>query len=179
MPRTLGYHYVRSAYGLWLPGDDRGHWSEAWDEKIGFTEPHTLHVGDPIRKRMAEERLAHSPVRWTDQIQSVITASLAKCAASSPSAVAAYCIEETHLHALLTCSPTNIDGTAKWVGQQMTKDVHQQSTHAGPVFCKGRWLQFVFEDSHCANLIRYIESHNFRRGLPPRPYDFLQPVDRR
>ena len=30
MPNTLGFHYVKSGYGLWLPGDDRGHWSEAW-----------------------------------------------------------------------------------------------------------------------------------------------------
>jgi REP element-mobilizing transposase RayT len=178
MPRTLGYHYVRSAYGLWLPGEDRGHWSEAWDQQIGFIEPHTLHGGDPIRKRMAEERMAHPPVRWTTEIQSIITASFAKCAEASPWKVAAYCIEETHLHGLLTYSPTNIDNTAKWIGQQMTKAVHQQTTHTGPVFCKGRWLQFVFEDSHWANLLRYIESHNVRRGLPARPYDFVRAEDR-
>ena len=39
MPRTLGYHYVKSAYGLWLPGDVRGSWSEAWDEQIGYLDP--------------------------------------------------------------------------------------------------------------------------------------------
>ena len=44
---TLGYHWVKSCFGLWLPGDDRGHWSEAWDDQIGFIEPHTLHDGDP------------------------------------------------------------------------------------------------------------------------------------
>jgi len=49
MPRTLGYHYVKSGYGLWLPGDDRGSWSQACDEQIGFTEPHTLNPGDPVR----------------------------------------------------------------------------------------------------------------------------------
>jgi len=63
MPNTLGYHYVKSTYGQWLPGDDRGSWSEAWDERIGFIEPHMLHPGDPIRRRMAEERMKHDPVR--------------------------------------------------------------------------------------------------------------------
>jgi hypothetical protein len=58
MPRTIGYHLVKSAYGLWLPGDDRGSWSDAWDDQIGYYEPHALHDGDPIRLRMAEERLA-------------------------------------------------------------------------------------------------------------------------
>ncbi len=49
MPRTIGYHLVKSGYGLWLPGDTRGHWSSAWDEQIGFFEPHHLHAGDPVR----------------------------------------------------------------------------------------------------------------------------------
>ena len=51
MRQTLGYHIVISGYGLWLPGDERGHWSEAWDAELGFIEPHALHAGDPVRKR--------------------------------------------------------------------------------------------------------------------------------
>jgi hypothetical protein len=66
MANTLGYHYVKSCYGLWLPGDDRGSWSEAWDEQIGFVEPHTLHAGDPVRHRMAEERMRYAVVRLSD-----------------------------------------------------------------------------------------------------------------
>jgi hypothetical protein len=174
MPNTLAIHYVRSAYGLWLPGDDRGHWSENWDEQIGFTEPHTLHEGDPIRLRMAEERMKHPPVRWDSEMQQAISAALAVCAGSSPWNVLSYRIEETHFHALLTPSPLNIDRTVKWVAQQMTKSVHSMTTHAGPVFCKGRWLQFIFEDSHFANLTRYIKLHNTRRGLPANPLAFLR-----
>ena len=45
MANTLGYHYVKSTYGQWLPGDERGHWSTAWDAQIGFIEPHMLHRG--------------------------------------------------------------------------------------------------------------------------------------
>jgi len=56
MPNTLGYHIVKSCYGLWLPGDDRGHWSEACDEQIGFTEPHTL---DASRAGVEQGEMAH------------------------------------------------------------------------------------------------------------------------
>jgi len=55
MSATLGYHLVKSGYGLWLPGDDRGHWSSAWDKQIGFIKPHQLNEGDPVRQRMARE----------------------------------------------------------------------------------------------------------------------------
>jgi len=48
MGQTIGYHLVKSGFGLWLPGDERGHWSEAWDAQLGYIEPHTLHPGDVI-----------------------------------------------------------------------------------------------------------------------------------
>jgi REP element-mobilizing transposase RayT len=172
MSNTLAIHYVRSAYGLWLPGEDRGHWSEAWDDQIGFIEPHTLHAGDPVRLRIAQERMKHPPVPWNQVMQNAITRTLARCAAESPWKVLEYCIEETHFHALLTPSPFDIDRTVKWVGQQMTKAVHAATGTDTPIFCKGRWLQFIFEQSHYDNLDGYIQRHNLRQGRAGKPYDF-------
>jgi hypothetical protein len=51
MPRAFGYHIVISGFGLWLPGDERGHWSEQWDDELGLSEPRTLHQGDAERLR--------------------------------------------------------------------------------------------------------------------------------
>jgi hypothetical protein len=160
MPSTIGYHYVRSAYGLWLPGDDRGNWSEAWDELIGFTEPHTLHAGDPVRHRMAEERRAHPPVRWSPDMRIAIARSVEECAAQSDWSIAALGIQATHLHLAITYTTRDIDGTAKWLGQQMTKAVHRGTTHAGPLFCKNHWLQFIYEPTHWDRLLGYINAHN-------------------
>ncbi len=84
MARTLGYHYVKSGYGLWLPGDDRGSWSESWDEQIGFAEPHTLNEGDPIRERMAKERMKHEPVRLDTMMIDAVVGAIHRCASSSP-----------------------------------------------------------------------------------------------
>lgn len=81
MPKTLGYHLVKSAYGLWLPGDERGSWSEAWDEELGYIEPHTLHPGDPVRLRMAQERMKHPKVWWSPEIISAMVKSIEECAA--------------------------------------------------------------------------------------------------
>ncbi len=161
MPDTIGYHYVRSAYGLWLPGDGRGHWSEAWDEQIGFIEPHTLHDGDPVRLRMAAERMAHPPVRWSDEAQRAILACVQHCAAAaSPWDIAAQGIAPTHLHLALTYTTRDIAGTAKWPGQQMTKGVHRDTPHTGPVFCRGCWLQFIYDVNHWDRLLAYIDRHN-------------------
>ncbi|HTQ39279.1 MAG TPA: transposase [Pirellulales bacterium] len=173
MGRTLGYHYVKSGYGLWLPGDSRGHWSEAWDEQIGFIEPHMLHGGDPVRERMARERMKQPPVRLDTAMIAAVEKAISACAASSPWKIVAASIESTHLHLLLTYSGMDIERTAKWLAQQMTKEVHAQTKHEGPVFCKNYWCSYMFDESHWRNTIRYIERHNERRGEVSRPYPFL------
>jgi hypothetical protein len=178
MPNTIGYHLVKSGYGLWLPGDDRGSWSEAWDAQIGYIEPHTLHPGDPIRQRMAEERMAHPPFRLSAAMIDVIIETIGGCVkkASGGLRIAAAAIEATHLHLAIFYSGRDIDGTAKWLADQTTKAIHRRSDHRGPVWCKGRWRSFVFEEEKWLAVIAYIERHNMRRGLPARPFSFLCPL---
>jgi len=176
MPRTLGYHVVVSGYGLWLPGDERGHWSEAWDEQVGFVELHTLHAGDPIRKRMAEERQKHPPVTLNAALRDVVSNTIARCHRESEWLIAAASIESTHSHLLLTYTERDIDNTVKWIKDLTTKAIHQATKHTGPVWCKGRWRSFVFDPLAWRNTRQYIERHNQRRGSGPRPYPFIDEV---
>jgi REP element-mobilizing transposase RayT len=173
MPQTIGYHIVVSGFGLWLPGDDRGHWSEGWDDEIGYCEPHMLHVGDPTRRQMAEERMGHPPVKLSIEMQPSVISVLDHCRKDSDWRIVAASMEATHTHMLLTYTIRNIDNTVKWLKDQMTKTIHRETTHTGPVWCKGSWRSFVFEEAAWQNALRYIERHNERRGVGPRPYSFL------
>ena len=83
MVQATGCHAVKSGYGQWLPGDDRGSWSQAWDEQIGYLEPHTLHAGDSVRKRMAQERMNHPAVRLTDAMLEAIEDAIGSCVATA------------------------------------------------------------------------------------------------
>jgi REP element-mobilizing transposase RayT len=171
--KTIGYHYVKSGYGLWLPGDGRGSWSEAWDDQIGFYEPHMLHEGDPIRLRMARERQLHPPVKLTDPMLAVVETVIGECAATSPWQIVAASIERTHTHLAITYSGLDIHRTVKWLAQQMTKAIHRQTSHTGPVWCEGYWCEYHYDERHWQNVIGYIERHNIRRGVGPRPYGFI------
>ena len=173
MARTLGYHVVVSGYGLWLPGDARGHWSEAWDAELGLIEPHTLHPGDPIRRRIAVERQTHPAVRLNQAMQAVVVATLGRAAAESDWHVTAASVEATHTHLLLTYCTRAIDNTIKWLKDQTTKAIHRETPHQGPVWCKGKWRTFIYDQPLWDNTRRYIERHNERRGVGPRPYPFI------
>ena len=173
MAQTLGYHIVVSGYGLWLPGDQRGSWSAAWDEQIGFMEPHTLHPGDPARLRMSEERMKHPPVRLDDSMIRAVVDRFAECVGESDWSVAAASIESTHTHLFLTYTNRHIDKTIKWLKDQTTKAIHRSTVHGGPVWCKGRWRTFIFDEDKWEETVKYIENHNVRRGVGRRPYPFV------
>lgn len=177
MRRTIGYHLVKTAYGLWLPGDERGYWSSAWDEQIGYIEPHTLHDGDPVRKRMAAERMKHPPVRCDSEVICMIEATLRKLVERSNGGlrIQAIAIEPTHMHLLLPYTGRDIHNTAKWIADQTTKDIHALTDHTGPVWAKGKWCSFIYDREHWNSAERYIDAHNIRAGKPAKPEMF--PID--
>ena len=174
MPSTIGYHVVKSGYGLWLPGDDRGSWSKAWDAKIGFIEPHTLHQGDPVRQRMATERMIHTPVRLTDAMIDAVAGALALCADRSGDglSIVAATIQPTHMHLLIPYSGRDIHRTVRWIADQTTKAVHRNTDHLGPIWSKGKWCSYVFDQSHWHNTMQYIQRHH----SVARPFSFVTPM---
>ncbi len=125
---------------------------------------------------MAEERQKHPPVRLDGAMQMVVADTIARCRGESDWRIAAGSIEATHTHLLITYTERDIDNTVKWLKDQMTKAIHRETPHTGPVWCKGRWRSYVFEPDVWRNTRLYIERHNGRRGVGPRPYAFIDDI---
>jgi REP element-mobilizing transposase RayT len=176
MAVTLGCHLVLSAYGMWLPGDERGHWSSEWDEQLGYIQPHHLSAGDPVRERMARELMKHPATRLDVPIIRAIAEAVGRCVGESNWQLSAFTLEPTHAHLLITYSNRPIAGTVKWIKQRTTRAVHETTGHAGPVWCGGSWKSFVFDGPRWNNTVRYIQRHNERKGLPASPYAFVTPL---
>ena len=145
------------------------------DDEIGFIEPHQLHEGDPVRLRMAQERMKHPPVKLDASMTRAVANGIGGCVAKSEGGllVAAAAIAHTHFHLLLPYTGRDIDGTAAWLADQTTKAVHRDTSHVGPVWGKSSWKVFVFTHEHWDAARRYIERHNERNGLDRRPYEWI------
>jgi REP element-mobilizing transposase RayT len=102
---------------------------------------------------MATERMAHPPLRWNEEMQRAIAATIGECRKQSEWRAIAFAIEPTHFHLVISYSGTDIDRTAKWIAQQATKAVHRLTSHQTPVFCKGRWREFIYDNDHFRNVL--------------------------
>lgn len=173
--KTIGYHIVKTGYGLWLPGDARGSWSAGWDDLIAFTDPHTLQPGDPVRLGMSADRMKHPPVRWTPDMLAAMERTLTRCMEESDWRIAAASLEPTHIHLVLTYTAGDIDKTCQWIADRCTKTIRRDCGHRGPVWAKGKWCGFIFDQTAWTSAIQYVQRHNIRRGVGPRPYQFFTP----
>lgn len=117
--------------------------------------------------------MKHPPVRLDGAMIDAAVATLGRCAAESDWCISACSVECTHCHLLLTFTQRDIDKTVKWIKDQATKAIHKETRHSGPVWTKGRWRSFIFDLEGWELAMMYIEEHNVRRGVGPRPYPFI------
>ena len=158
MGRTIGYHVVKSGYGLWLPGDERGHWSDTWDREIGYVEPHTLHAGDPERRRMAEERRKHPPVWFDEAMIRVILAALRQREQESTWEFDTVAVEPTHVHLLILTRVETFTARRSGLRSQSPRRACETS-HEGPVLAKGKWCHYIYDWDSWSQVRAYIDRH--------------------
>ena len=156
---TIGYHIVKTAYGRWLPGDERGHCSSVWDEQIGQVTPRGFQQGHPALEQYARSRMAHPPVTISKPIHKAIEQSLRECEKVSAWSISALAIEPTHMHLLVFGLACNPDSLCKWLAQQTTKHVHAVTSHVGPVWAKGKWCAHIQSEEHWLVAMEYINRH--------------------
>ena len=113
--------------------------------------------------------MKHPPTRLDQSMIRVIIETVVRCAGDSDWNIAAISVEPTHMHVLMTRTTRDIEKTVMWLADQTTKAVHRHTNHTGPVWSRGRWLQFIDDRSHWDNLMRYINRHGGARPAVAPP----------
>lgn len=109
---VLGYHLILSAYGFWLPNDERGSWSDfvrAYElarfgpaTKVTTRRSVAKRPFDRQRRQVMREALAHQPVRFTGEQALAIVNGFGDYARRSGLIVHACAMMPDHAHLVVT-----------------------------------------------------------------------------
>jgi hypothetical protein len=174
---TVGIHLVWTAYGTWLPGDDRGHWSPLYHFYGDVIQRGgQLNRSDLTTWEIARERLTEPAKILTKDERIVVASTLGTLLGgmNQPKAYAA-AIEETHIHLLLGPVEEKIHVTAGRLKGCSSRDVLAMSPNGGRkrTWTSKYWKVFLFDEIAFFAVKQYIEEHNLRRGLSASPHDWL------
>ena len=171
---TVGIHLIWTAYGTWLPGDDRGHWSPLFDEYDRIRERGgRLEYGDPITQMPARERMTEPAKILTVDDRQLVAEKIGVLVTPpyQPRAHAA-AIEETHAHLLLGPVEEKIHKTAGRIKGTTSSALLKLPANRGRshIWTARYWKVFLYDEAAFAAVKRYIEEHNLRRGIAAAPF---------
>jgi REP element-mobilizing transposase RayT len=174
---TVGIHLAWTAYGTWLPGDDRGHWSPLFDEYDRILERGgRLAYGDPISQFAARERMTE-PAKILNTDDRLLVADKIGSLAGGPNQPRAYAaaIEETHVHLLLGPVAEKIHKTAGRIKGTTSSALLKLPANRGRshIWTARYWKVFLYDDAAFVAVKRYIEEHNLRRGITASPFPWI------
>ena len=189
---VIAYHLIISAYGFWLPNEERGSWSD-------FVRAYELAVFGPATKldtrrsiagrpfdrerrgRMIDA-LSHDPVRFTG-VQ-------AKCIAEGFAAtgypIHACAIMPDHAHLIVgrhrltiekSCDQLKARASAKLTAAGLhpfAAQPYRDGRIPSPWARKGWWV-FIDNIEHLAAAIRYVQDNPTKAGFKPQRWSFVTP----
>ena len=189
---VIAYHLILSAYGFWLPNDERGSWSDFVRSyelqafgpatKANTRRSVAARPFDPGRRRAMKQTLAHQPVRFTG----VQAQAIAEGFAATGYPIHACAIMPDHVHLILGRTSLKIESVCDQLKARATAKLNERSLHpfADQPYKNGRiptpwarkgWWVFIADMDHLDAAIRYVQSNPMRSGLKPQRWSFVTP----
>jgi hypothetical protein len=171
MGRTLGIHWAATTFGTWLHGDPRGSWFEG--RLIG---------PDSYLEAAARASMSSDAVILSATEQLLVANALGEIVIAQKHRVYAASVQATHIHLVFAPLRENITPAIARLKRRSAMEVLARRRDLGlsPVprtlWTAGKFPRFIFDESHLANAIEYVRDHNRRLGLPPDPYDWIEPL---
>jgi len=196
MDLVLGFHFILSAYGFWLPNDPRGSWSDcirAFDllrfgpaTKVTTTRSLAAKPHDVALRAAAKRALRHQPVRFTGVQARAIARGFAIAAFEARYAIHALAILPDHVHIVMGWHAKHIDLIAshlkaKATHQLVTDDIHPLDVDASAngripsPWGRKHWCPFIRSVEHMREAIDYVNRNPLKAGLRRQNWRQVQP----
>lgn len=195
----LGYHFIFSAYGFWLPNDPRGSWSETVREfelrkfgpatKVQTTRSVAARPHDYKLRLAAKKSLRYPPVRLTGQQALLIAKGFGDAQAQHAYVIHALAILPDHVHLVMLNYIHDIDKIAAHLKAKATSKLnahgaHPLASHISPSgrisspWARNYWCPFIFDEQHYLKAIAYVEQNPVNAGLRPQRWSIVTPYPR-
>lgn len=193
---VLGYHFIFSAYGFWLPNDPRGSWSDVVREfdlqafgpatKVATTRSLANRPHD-VQKRIAAKRaLRYQPVNFTGLQARAIARGFATALRERKYVIYALAILPDHVHLVMSRHALKIDRIAahfkaKATSQLRDEQLHPLAQHASrsgripSPWARNHWCPFISSNEHMNAAIRYVEGNPIKAGLKRQSWKLVVP----
>ena len=195
---VLAYHLILSAYGFWLPNDQRGSWSEfvrAY-ELAAFghaTKTNTRRsvAGrrfDPAQRAAMQAALARQPVVFDGLQARAIAIGFADYIVRSTVPVHACAIMPDHVHQVVRRFRLSIERTCEQLKGAATAQLNREDRHPftdqpyrtgrlpTPWARKGWWV-YLNSAADVRRSIRYVNENPVRAVLKPQQWSFVTPYE--
>ncbi len=196
MDLVLGFHFILSAYGFWLPNDPRGSWSDtirAFDllrfgpaTKVTTARSLAAAPHDADLRRAAKQALRHKPVRFTGEQARCISRGFAIAALEASYVFHALAILPDHVHIVMAWHPKHIDVIAAHLKAKATHQMAIAGLHplardassTGRVpspWARNHWCPFIRTGDHMREAVAYVERNPMKAGLRPQRWRLVTP----
>lgn len=165
---VLGYHFIFSAYGFWLPNDPRGSWSDVVREyelrafgpatKVTTRRSLAHKSHDADQRLAAKEALRYRPVRFTGEQARAIARGFTLATTERAYMIHALAILPDHAHLVIGRHPPHVDRIAAHLKAQATAKMRVEQIHPLAAFASpsGR-MPSPWARNHWCPFIRSLE----------------------
>jgi REP element-mobilizing transposase RayT len=193
----IAYHAVFTAYGFWLPNDERGSYStEVWAPRLqrfgatvdpGTTRSVAKRPFDRARRDEARSELKYPAVKFNAAQRTVISLAIGQVITEYelPTYAAAFLPDHAHL----VFGRHRLDAEA-WVGyfkRAASRELRKANLHPFEQYVNradnrvptpwvdGGWKVYLHSDDEILRTIRYINANPLKAGLPAQQLDYISP----
>jgi REP element-mobilizing transposase RayT len=194
---VLAYHVILSAYGFWLPNDQRGSWSDfvrRWEllrfgpaTKVDHTRSVAREPFDPALRAAAKRELMYEPVHFNGVQARAIGRAFQIMSRKSGYRIYALAILEEHLHAVIGRHHYNVEQIVNLLKGAATRELLQEGIHpfqiqhqnGNSVSCwsEGLWKVYLDAIDDIERAINYVEENPEKEQKPRQRWNCVVPFE--
>ena len=180
----LAFQSIFTAYGFWLPNEERGSWSEfvaSWEllrygpaTKVTTRQSVAHGNYDRERKREMQSVLNHAPSLFTGEQARIIGQSFR----NTPYVIHALAVMTDHVHAVIAHTPRHIRRMVGHMKSKATRALREAGYFVDrPVWAEHGWNVFLDSDADVERAVPYVEENPMKEGLPRQRWKCVVPYD--